>query len=179
MSLAQKMKLQDLKAKVEECSLPRRELLAKQINDAANNIQKDILDFFKSRGFTINGQIPRIKATYNGGLETIIDFSNIKGAFFGCDGGVDFKYENKNFMLNYSVKRGNSPDRGTWAGSPEDVMQKEIEYYEHKLLPYLESTGITDLSGEVTLFSVVKDTPARPTTKKYQSVEEALMSFLD
>lgn len=30
MSLAQKMKLQDLKAKVEECSLPRRELLAKK-----------------------------------------------------------------------------------------------------------------------------------------------------
>ena len=49
MSLANKMKLQDLKAKIEEFSAPRRELLNKQINDAATAIQKDVLEFFKSQ----------------------------------------------------------------------------------------------------------------------------------
>ncbi|EOL9074755.1 hypothetical protein L8P23_07745 [Enterobacter roggenkampii] len=179
MSLAQKMKLQDLKAKAEEYNAHRRELLTKQINDAATTIQKDTLEFFKSKGFSITGQMPKIKATYSGGLETSIDFSNLTGSFFGCDGAVDFKYENKSFVLNYSVKRGNAPDRGTLAGSPDEVMQKEIEYYEGKLLPFLESTGVSDLSGEVILFSVLKNVTNRPTTQKYDSVEQALNSFMN
>ncbi|HAT2601289.1 TPA: hypothetical protein I8248_004997, partial [Citrobacter freundii] len=56
MSLAQKMKLQDLKAKVEELNLPRRELLAKQMNDAATAIQEASLAYFTSKKFTISGQ---------------------------------------------------------------------------------------------------------------------------
>ncbi|ENU5820177.1 hypothetical protein ACFH58_001406 [Klebsiella variicola] len=179
MSLAQKMKLQDLKAKIEEFSAPRRELLNKQINDAATTIQKDVLEFFKSKGFAITGQVPKLKATYNGGLDTFIDFSKITGSFFGCDGGVEFKYENKEFTLNYSIKRGKSPVRNSWAGRPEEMLLKEIEFYEKELLPYLESTGVSDLSGEVVLFSMVKNTTGKPTTQKYESVEQALNSLMD
>ncbi|EMZ0519578.1 TPA: hypothetical protein LQ479_002020 [Salmonella enterica subsp. enterica serovar Derby] len=179
MSLAQKMKLQDLKAKAEEYNAPRRELLTKQINDAASTIQRDSLEFFKSKGFTYTGQMPIIKATYNGGLETSIDFSKLTGDFWGCDGGVEFKYENKSFTLNYTVKRGKIPDRGNWMGTPDEVMQKEIEYYENKLLPFLESSGLSDLTGEVTLFSVLKNATGRPATQKYDSVEQALNSFMD
>ncbi|HBZ8006146.1 hypothetical protein ACLH2J_12250 [Klebsiella michiganensis] len=179
MSLAQKMKLQDLKAKIEEFSAPRRELLNKQINDAATTIQKDVLEFFKSKGFAITGQVPKLKATYNGGLDTFIDFSKITGSFFGCDGGVEFKYENKEFTLNYSIKRGKSPERNSWAGRPEEMLLKEIEFYEKELLPYLESTGVSDLSGEVVLFSMVKNTTGKPTTQKYESVEQALNSLMD
>ena len=65
------------------------------------------------------------------------------------------------------------------AGSPDEVMQKEIEYYEGKLLPFLESTGVSDLSGEVILFSVLKNVTNRPTTQKYDSVEQALNSFMN
>ncbi|BDS19508.1 MULTISPECIES: hypothetical protein [Enterobacteriaceae] len=179
MSLANKMKLQDLKAKIEEFSAPRRELLNKQINDAATAIQKDVLEFFKSKGFTITGQTPKLKATYNGGLDTLIDFSKLTGSFFGCDGAVEFKYENKEFSLNYSIKRGKSPERNSWAGRPDEMLLKEIEFYEKELLPYLESTGVSDLSGEVVLFSMVKNATGKPTTQKYESVEQALNSLMD
>jgi len=179
MSLAQKMKLQDLKAKIEELNTPRRELLTKQMEAAATKIQQDVLAYFTSKGFIINGQMPKVKATYNGGLETSIDFSNLKGNFFGCDGGVEFKYENKTFVLDYQVARGNSPDRGSLWGSPEEVMQKEIKFYEEELVPYLQTTGVSDLSGDVSLYSRVKNATNGVTTLKYHSVEEALDTFID
>lgn len=179
MSLAQKMKLQDLKAKVEELNLPRRELLAKQMNDAATAIQEASLAYFTSKKFTISGQMPKVKATYNGGIETSIDFSDLKGNFFGNDGVVGFKYENKNFALEYQVARGSSPDRASTWGSPEEVMQKEIQFLEEQLVPYLQTTGTSDLSGVVTLFSREKNAKNGIGIKKYQSVEEALDSFID
>ncbi len=179
MSLHQKMKLQDLKAKIEELSTVRRELLAKQMGDAATAIQEACLAYFTSKGFTISGQMPKIRATYNGGLETSIDFSNLKGDFFGCDGCVEFMYENKKFVLEFQVARGNSPERGSFWGSPEEVMQKEIQYYEEKLIPYLQTAGVSDLSGEVNLFSRVKNATNGVILQKYHSVEEALNTFID
>lgn len=179
MSLAQKMKLQDLKSKIEELNIPRRELLTKQMDAAATKIKQDVLEYFTSKGFIISGQMPKVKATYNGGLETSIDFSNLKGNFFGCDGGVEFKYEKKTFVLNYQVARGSSPDLGSFWGSPEEVIQKEIEHCEEQLIPYLQHTGVSDLSGEVSLYSRVKNATHGVTTLKYHSVDEALDSFID
>lgn len=183
MSLAEKMKLQDLKAKVEALNVPRRELLNKQINDAAVSIQNEVLEFFKSKGFSITGQIPKLKATYNGGLETTIDLSNLKGNFWGCDGCIDFKYENKPFVINYSVVRGKAPERGSWSGSQEKLNQMEMDYYEGVLLPYLQSVGVSDLSGEVILFTFVKNATgnmrSNANTKKYQSIEHALNDFMN
>lgn len=179
MSLAQKMKLQDLKAKIEELSTARRDFLAKQMGDAATAIQEASLAYFTSKGFTISGQMPTVKATYNGGLETSIDFSNLKGNLWGCDGVVEFKYEKKTFVLEYQVARGNAPDRGSFMGSPEEVMQREIEYYEEKLVPYLQNAGVSDLSGAVVLYSRVKNATNGVTIQKYQSVEEALDAFID
>ena len=179
MSLAQKMKLQDLKSKIEELSTARRDLLAKQMGDAATAIQDASLAYFTSKGFTISGQMPKVKATYNGGIETSIDFSNLQGNFWGCDGVVEFKYEKKTFVLEYQVARGNAPDRGTLIGSPEEVMQREIEYYEDKLVPYLQNAGVSDLSGAVVLYTRVKNATNGMTTQKYQSVEEALDTFID
>lgn len=59
------------------------------------------------------------------------------------------------------------------------MLLKEIEFYEKELLPYLESTGVSDLSGEVVLFSMVKNATGKPTTQKYESVEQALNSLMD
>ncbi|KAA1142241.1 hypothetical protein D3H66_18875 [Citrobacter portucalensis] len=179
MSLAQKMKLQDLKAKIEELNAPRRELLMKQMETAATKIQQDVLAYFTSKGFKISGQMPKVKATYNGGLETSIDFSNLKGDFIGSDGGVAFKYENKTFVLDYQLARGKAPERGSLWGSPEEIMQKEIKYYEEQLVPYLQTTGVSDLSGEVILYSRVKNATNGMTILKYHSVEEALDTFMD
>ena len=58
-------------------------------------------------------------------------------------------------------------------------MQKEIKYYEEQLVPYLQTTGVSDLSGEVILYSRVKNATNGMTILKYHSVEEALDTFMD
>ncbi|XEH49401.1 hypothetical protein NMD75_15460 [Edwardsiella tarda] len=179
MSLAQKMKLQDLKVKVKELSTPRWELLNKQIDTAATTIQQAILAYFTSKGFIITGQMPKVKAMYNGGLDTSIDFSNLKGNLFGCDGAIELKYDGKEFVLYYLTSRGNAPEQGGFCGSKEESMQNEINYYEEKLIPYLQSVGVSDLSGGMDLYSRTSNAVGRPITINYPSVEEALDSFID
>ncbi|SPW27493.1 Uncharacterised protein [Edwardsiella tarda] len=58
-------------------------------------------------------------------------------------------------------------------------MQKEIEFYEEKLLPYLQNIGNSDLSGDVRLYSRENNASGRVTTIDYHSVNEAIDSFIN
>lgn len=178
MSLADKMKLQDLKAEIENLTSPRIALLSKQKNDVGSKIKEEIIGFFKDKGFVINGSMPKVTASYNGGLETVIDFTNLTGAFFGCDGQVHFKYEGRDFSIIYSISRGDLPREGNFFGSEEELLKKKLSYYENELLPSLKKLGVSDLTGECRLQLLIKKGTGQNETKSINSVDEALNSMI-
>ncbi|MCL6378649.1 hypothetical protein EXT57_14990 [Pectobacterium brasiliense] len=171
MSLAQKMKLQELNNQIEELSAPRRDVITRQKASVAEKIKNDVLSFFTSKGFDINGNMPKVTASYQGGLQTVIDFSELIGDFWGADGAVRLKYNNKDFSVMYSINRGELPRMGSISG---DIHQKEIEFNENTLIPALRKLGISDLTGDFTVFTVVSDNKNQKQTKKYKDVDEAL-----
>ncbi|EKN4009667.1 hypothetical protein CV016_04345 [Yersinia kristensenii] len=171
MSLAQKMKLQELTNQVEELNAPRRDAITRQKELAAEKIKNDILSFFTSKGFDITGNIPKVTASYQGGLQTVIDFSELIENFFGSDGAVKFKYINKEFSIMYSVNRGKLPSMGSFSG---DIEQKKIEFYENTLIPALKELGVSDLIGDFTVSSVIQSSNNQKQRKQYKNVDEVL-----
>lgn len=178
MSLAQKMKLQELTAKVESLSAPRRDLIAKQKASAAETIKNDVLAFFTSKGFEIHGNLPKVTASYHGGLQTVIDFKELIGSFFGSDGFVELKYNNKSFSIGYLVNRGELPELGSMSGTNETIEQQRIDFYESKLIPALKENGVSDLSGDFTIFSVTEVGGNQKQRQKHQNVEDVLNALI-
>lgn len=180
MSLQQKMKLQDLQQEIDSLSSPRYELVNSQIKNASNKITNDITNFFIKKGFNISGNMPKIKADYKGGLVTEIDFSNVIGEYIGCDGQVYFKYENKEFYIQYLVFRGEAPTISSFIGTPEEVLNKKMDFYENTLIPKLIKLGTADLTGEYKLWGRVAINSNRSfvggewSIKEFNSVEDAL-----
>lgn len=177
MSLAQKMKLQELKAQVESLSTPRRELMNQQRSDASEKVRNEILSFFTSKDFKIEGSGLQVTASYHGGLQTEIDFRELIGDFFGGDGFVGFKYANKKFSIGYLMNPGKLPELGHVRGAPDAVEQNEIDFYQHKLIPALKELGVSDLSGDFTIFSVT-NVGGEKRRKKYESVEDVLAEMI-
>ncbi|WP_145544583.1 hypothetical protein [Yersinia massiliensis] len=171
MSLAQKMKLQELTNQVEELSAPRRDVITRQTASVAEKVKGDTLSFFTDKGFDIKGNVPNVTASYQGGLQTVIDFSDLIGDFWGADGAVRLKYNNKDFSIMYSINRGKSPRMGSFSG---DIDQKKIEFYENTLIPALKELGVSDLTGDFTVFRVIEANKNQRQTKRYKDVGEAL-----
>lgn len=173
MSLAQKMKLQELTNQVEKLSVPRREVIAQQTKLAAEKVKNEVVSFFTSKNFDIQGNDPRLTASYHGGLHTVIDFSGLIGGSFGSDGFVSLKYNNKDFSISYLVNRGSLPNRGAFSGSPDGIQQQEIEFYESQLIPALEEIGVTDLTGDFSIHCTFGSGNQKQ-RKKYNSITEIL-----
>ncbi|HHN8376065.1 TPA: hypothetical protein ACRRXV_000953 [Morganella morganii] len=181
MSLADKMRLQELKNECDTLMEPRTALLKTQISKAGEDIKKGIIEFFKSKNFTVEGSGSNIKVHYKGGLQTKIDFSCLLKGSWGCDGLVDFEYESRKYSLIYIVERGNLPQQNGGVFNSNDEMRKtEIDYYEKQLIPALKELKMTDLTGNYSISVIAKANTATGSgrSEKFENIEDALDSFI-
>lgn len=176
MSLQLKMKLSDLKA--EELALvnERNTIQQPQKNEIINKIISESKQFLTQNGLEVTHHGKIMVGSYKGEEFIKLDFTNFGNVVIGSDGALEVKYGKNQISAALLITK---PDHFRHAGSfsaisEHEMLEKQVNYYESDLLPYLRESSKKTLPGTYEL--VVRKAKSPPET--YSSIQDFLKAII-
>lgn len=166
MSLETKMRLASLKAKENEFYSVRQTHTESIIPEVIRSVMKEVRDFFSEKGFTLTYERKVLVATFHS-INIQASVAGEDGMYFGADFYIDLKSEGIDREMGVIL---NSEKFPSYSGAKDD--EKEAAFYENVILPALEGKGVSDITGEYTVFVSGKKPPLEK--QKAGSVKDAL-----
>lgn len=151
MSLKLKIELEQLKQEESRLLGVRANLHSSEIKKAVEEIKADAEKYLTGMNLTVSKKEDKMVFSYNGKEFITLDFTGFEVSNYGVR-RFDISYDGKPFIVQLQMDQNEKvPTNNMTMGTEIEVLQKNIDFYKHKLLPALTDSSSKQLPGTYAL----------------------------